>query len=135
MKLCLTKGQRRLKKVIKDIYDDDWENLLILERTQLENMLDYFGHNALIIFDNTKRKISQISLCINLINIIIDNDTIDDDKYVNIKNAKRFLFKDDIFEKNDSDKKKRYIIDELYKLKAENLYYLIRKYNTRDWWI
>lgn len=135
MKLCLTKGQRRLKKVIKDIYDDDWENLLILERTQLENMLDYFGHNALIIFDNAKRKISQISLCINLINIIIDNDTIDDDKYVNIKNAKRFLFKDDIFEKNDSDKKKRYIIDELYKLKAENLYYLIRKYNTRDWWI
>lgn len=128
----LTKAQNRLYKCIKKDNDWDWIYLMVLEREKLKNMAEYFSKSRLVV--GWENDVKWINYCIKLIDIIIDDDFPlhnSEDKYVNFRNIKRFYWRNEL---SDYDMKSRYIKDIVYTLKAENLYYEIRKNYTRNWW-
>ena len=116
-----------------NVYKYDGEYLLVLEKTHLEKMLKYYSSPKNQIVVGQEYIIRQISICINLLAILLDDKLLDRSTYVNVKNAKRFLSTYELInlEKN---KTSIYMIDELYKCKAESLYYNIRKNFTKTWW-
>lgn len=124
----LNKSQKRLLKLIKKDYNWDWEFLMELEKVKLINMSEYFSQSQIV--EGWEIIVRQINLCIKLIDIICDN--FNDVKYVNVRNAYRFVKDVSIFK--ESDWKEQFIKNDLYVLKAENLYYEIRKRFTRTWW-
>lgn len=116
-----------------NVYKYDGEYLLVLEKTHLEKMLKYYSNPKNQIAVGQEYIIRQISICINLLTILLDNKLLDRTTYVNVKNANRFLSTYELInlEKNKAN---IYMIDELYKCKAESLYYNIRKNFTKTWW-
>lgn len=116
-----------------NVYKFDGEYLLVLEKSHLEKMLKYYSDPKNQIVVGQEYIIRQISICIKLIDIILNDDLISNTTYVNIRNANRFLSTHEMIglEKN---KTSIYVLDELYKCKAESLYYNIRKKFTRTWW-
>lgn len=116
-----------------NVYKYDGEYLLVLEKTHLEKMLKYYSSPKNQIVVGQEYIIRQISICINLLAILLDDKLLDRSTYVNVKNVKRFLSTYELInlEKN---KTSIYMIDELYKCKAESLYYNIRKNFTKTWW-
>lgn len=143
---CISYFIWRIKRVLDFIKlawnDHDFNYLFILklEKFKLEKLLEAcklfpYNHGA-----------KDISLCIKLINIIIGEDCsykIDFNfkrtslKYINIKNAKRFLSEsayEDLTDFNDKNPNLTYAIkDELRISKAWNLYCQIRKDKFRTW--
>lgn len=119
--------------------DWDYEYLLNLERFKLSLMLKYFIKYPHVDHNND---IKWISICIKLIDIILEKDlsynydytsnkyTII--KYVNITNSNRFI--KDLFIEEDS--KKVFIIkkDHLRQNKALYLYNKIRYNYLLEWW-
>lgn len=131
----------------------DYCFLLRLEQLKMKEMVDYFKKVRWI---DTSAILRELKWCISLIDIITEEtpitsfDVIPDEEYeklkeydkastwkifgknykttllkhVNTKNAHRFT---------DEDWIDRYP-DELYKLKAINLYHKIRTYKMETWW-
>lgn len=151
---------RRIIKYIPLIWKDrDWDYgfLLELEKAKLTNMLEYFKTSDIIIEDDKKEIIKYIKLSIKLLDIVMteaneylelvasgkfetDNSTgyttlIEPNvwkfhKYVNLKNANRFVNKEKIeFLKNNELLKA-----DVYQEKAHYLLYKIRLYKEYTWW-
>ena len=116
-----------------NVYEFDGEYLLVLEKTHLEKMLKYYSDPKNQIVVGQEYIIRQISICIKLLDIILNDDLIADTIYVNVNNANRFLANKDLIIL-ENNKANVYILDDLYKCKAESLYYNIRKNFTRTWW-
>lgn len=145
----------KLKLVWYAIKSDNFDYcfLLRLEQLKMKEMVDYFKKVTWI---DTSAILRELKWCISLIDIITEEtpitsfDVISDEEYeklkeydkvgtwkifgknykttllkhVNTKNAHRFT---------DEDWIDRYP-DELYKLKAINLYHKIRTYKMETWW-
>lgn len=118
----------------------DWYYLLILEQAKLKEMRSYFMSS--LYFDHSN-DIKWIDKCIQLIDIMLENDPLDDASntpYVNIRNMKRFyrLRKNQATQSmpswDDVEKYVRKYPNDLRILKAENLYYEIRREYTTRWW-
>lgn len=128
----------RIKVINQAVTDPpyDWEYLLRLEKAKLQEMLNYFKSMSHT-FDHDN-DIKWINICIKLIDIIVEGNIFDTPeevgKYVNTRNMKRFyhLGKGVTWDKVE-EQVKRWPND-LRILKAENLYYEIRKEYTRSWW-
>lgn len=111
----------------------DWSNLLRLEQAKLIEMRDYFmmmsndfDHHA---------DIKWINICIDLIDIIVDQP--DEHPYVNTNNIWRFISPTDYVKgvvKVDVEDYYRAYPQDLRYIKAEHLYYEIRKRYTGHWW-
>lgn len=126
-------------KVVKTAFNGpayDWAYLLKLERSKLKEMKTYFETKFVRETFDHENDIKWIGICIKLIDIILEEDieSFDNDHYVNIRNMQRFylLRKGVTWDKVESYVKKW--PNDLRILKAENLYYEIRKYYTRYWW-
>ena len=128
-------------KVVKTAYDSpayDWAYLLKLERSKLKEMKTYFETKFVRETFDHENDIKWIGICIKLIDIIIESSVYDTpeevNKYVNTRNMKRFyhLKKGVTWDKVENHVK--HWPNDLRILKAENLYYEIRKYYTRYWW-
>ena len=128
-------------KVVKTAFDGpayDWAYLLKLERSKLKEMKNYFESKfSRETFDH-ENDIKWIGICIKLIDIIIESNVYDTpeevNKYVNTRNMKRFYH---LGKGVTWDKVEEYVKhwpNDLRILKAENLYYEIRKHYTRGWW-
>ncbi len=145
----------KLKLVWYTMKSDNFDYcfLLRLEQLKMKEMVDYFKKVRWI---DTSAILRELKWCISLIDIITEEtpitsfDVIPDEEYeklkeydkastwkifgknykttllkhVNTKNAHRFT---------DEDWIDRYP-DELYKLKAINLYHKIRTYKMETWW-
>lgn len=128
-------------KVVKTAYDGpayDWEYLLELERSKLEEIKAYFETKFVRETFDHENDIKWIGICIKLIDIITESSVYDTpeevNKYVNTRNIKRFyhLGKGVTWDKVEEHVKQW--PNDLRILKAENLYYEIRKHYTRGWW-
>lgn len=131
-KKSLTKAQNRLYKCIKKDNDWDWVYLMTLEKEKLINMANYFSKSRLVV--GWENDVKWINYCIKLINIIIEDDFPDNKvgvHKINFKNVKRFYNRHEL---TNNDMEDSYIKNMIYTLKAENLYYEIRKNYTRNWW-
>ena len=110
--------------------DFDYAYLLQLEQAKLKSMYNYF--NSYRYTSDWKRIRSQIKICIDLLDILINEDYT---KKVNVRNIDRFT--KNLDKKDNSEGLKNFIIthpNELAYLKANNLYYEIRKQYTKTWW-
>ena len=111
----------------------DWSYLLRLERAKLREMKKYFELTNGT-FDHTN-DIRWISICIKLLDIIIDEP--EDQRYVNTRNMWRFIRPTDYakgVEKEDVEHYYKSYPQDLRWVKAEHLYYEIRKQYTCRWW-
>lgn len=127
----LTKSQKRLVKAAIRGGDFDYGYLLELEKIKLQNMYDYFSLSQMT--DDWKRVCSQIKICINLLDIILNGSY---NKYVNLNNFKRFI---KAIDSKNCDKTKlldfyRKFPSDFAVLKAEHLYYKMRYWYTKTWW-
>ena len=125
----------RIKLIGRAINDPpyDWSYLLRLEQAKLIEMRDYFmmmshdfGHRI---------DIKWINLCINLIDIIVNQP--EEHPYVNTKNMWRFIRSTDYVNeviKEDVEHYYKSYPQDLRWVKAEYLYYEIRKRYTSRWW-
>ena len=111
----------------------DWSYLSRLERAKLYEMKSYFELTNGT-FDHTN-DIRWINICIKLLDIIIDEP--EDHRYVNTNNMWRFIRSTDyvngVIKEDVEDYYKSYPQD-LRWVKAEHLYYEIRKRYTSHWW-
>ena len=126
-------------KVVKTAYDGpayDWAYLLRLEQSKLREIKSYFETKFVRETFDHENDIKWIDICIKLIDVILEEDieSFDNVPYVNIRNMRRFyrLGKRVTWDKVESYVKKW--PNDLRVLKAENLYYEIRKEYTRGWW-
>lgn len=128
-------------KVVKTAYDGpayDWTYLLKLEQSKLKEMKAYFETKFVRETFDHENDIKWIDICIKLIDIITESNVYDTpeeiNKYVNTSNIKRFYH---LRKGVTWDKVEAYVKrwpNDLRILKAENLYYEIRKHYTRYWW-
>lgn len=98
--------------------------LLDVEKAKMLEMKEYFRSISHI--RDRDRIIKEMDICIKLIDIIREYQD-QDNIYINIRNKSRFV-KPEYFKFYDTYK------DELRLIKAEHLYYEIRKKYTRTWW-
>lgn len=125
-------------KVVKTAFDGpayDWGYLLRLEQSKLKEMKNYFESKfSRETFDH-ENDIKWIGICIDLIDIIVNQP--DEHPYVNINNMWRFIRSTDyvngVIKEDVEDYYKSYPQD-LRWVKAEHLYYEIRKRYTSHWW-
>lgn len=113
-------------------YPYDSGFLLKLERAKLKEMLEYFKRSDIV--DHTN-DIKWIKICINLLDIIIEEP--EDYPYVNIQNMWRFIRPTDYakgVEKENVEHYYKSYPQDLRWVKAEHLYYEIRKRYTTHWW-
>ena len=116
-------NKAKLNSVKEMIKSDnfDYYYLLKVEQVKLKEMLNYYKKVTWI---DTNSIIRELKWCIKLIDIFTDEC---EPKYVNIRNFKRF-----------SPENIKYIYEkfpeELYKIKAFNLYHKIRMYKMQTWW-
>lgn len=125
----------RLKLINHAVADPsyDWAYLLRLEKVKLQEMLNYFKSMSHT-FDHGN-DIKWISICIKLLDIIVDEP--EDQRYVNARNMWRFIRKTELakgVEKEDVEHYYKLYPQDLRWIKAENLYYEIRKNYTCRWW-
>ena len=123
-------------KVVKTAYDGaayDWEYLLRLEQAKLCEMKRYFEITNGT-FDHTN-DIRWIGICIKLLDIIINEP--EARSYINTRNMWRFIRPTDCVkgvEKEDVEHYYKSYPQDLRWVKAEYLYYEIRKRYTSHWW-
>lgn len=122
-------------RVIKHALTDppyDWAYLLELEKVKLKEMHNYFSRSDI---SDHKEDLKWINICINLIDIIINQP--EEHTYVNTNNMWRFIVSTDyvngVIKEDVEDYYKAYPQD-LRWVKAEHLYYEIRKRYTSHWW-
>lgn len=111
----------------------DWTYLLKLERAKLIEMRDYFKMMSNDF--NHESDIKWINICINLIDIIAEQP--EDHPYVNVNNMWRFIRPTDYVKgvkKEDVEHYYKSYPQDLRWVKAEYLYYEIRKRYTARWW-
>lgn len=125
----------RIKLISRAVNDPpyDWSYLLRLERAKLCEMKKYFELTNGT-FDHTN-DIKWISVCIKLLDIIIDEP--EDHPYVNTNNMWRFIRSTDYVDgiiKVDVEAYYKAYPQDLRWVKAEHLYYEIRKRYTCHWW-
>ena len=111
----------------------DWSYLLRLERAKLREMKRYFKLTNGT-FDHTN-DIRWISICIKLLDIVIDEP--EEHPYVNTRNMWRFIRPTDYAKDVEKESVERYYKSypqDLRWVKAEHLYYEIRKDHTTCWW-
>lgn len=130
------KCNRRYFKFIKACHNTwpwDWSYLLRLEQAKLQEMKSYFELTNKT-FDHTN-DIRWIGICIKLLDIIIDQP--EDHPYINTRNMWRFIRPIDYVkdvEKEDVEQYYKSYPQDLRWVKAEHLYYEIRKRYTSSWW-
>lgn len=110
----------------------DYYYLYRIERAKLCDMLFYFQNSKMRIKSDINRITKEIKCCINCIDIFTDYKDINKNTYINTKNAYRFFPY-----KNMESILNLYIRkypDEIYKMKAFNLYHEIRKRYSQTWW-
>lgn len=111
----------------------DWSYLLKLEQAKLREMKSYFKSTNHI-FEH-ENDIKWIGICIKLIDIIVDQP--EEHPYVNTNNLWRFIRPTDYvkgIEKDDVEHYYKSYPQDLRWVKAEYLYYEIRKRYTSHWW-
>lgn len=111
----------------------DWSYLLRLEQAKLREMKRYFELTNGT-FDHTD-DIRWINICIKLLDIIINEP--EDHLYVNTRNMWRFIRPTDYakgVEKEDVEHYYNLYPQDLRWVKANQLYYEIRKQYTHRWW-
>lgn len=111
----------------------DWSYLSRLERAKLYEMKSYFELTSGT-FDH-KNDIRWINICIKLLDIIIDEP--EDQRYVNTRNMWRFIRPTDYakgVKKENVEQYYKLYPQDLRWVKAEHLYYEIRKRYTSRWW-
>ena len=120
--------------VLKGDQDWDYDFLFDLIIFKLQRMKNYF-QNAQIAMDS-KIYAQQINTAIKLINIGFRNDEVETDKYVNLKNANRFLTKEQLefYTKVDSKKGTKYLPNELRMAKAIKLFGEYFVFKVMYWW-
>jgi hypothetical protein len=120
--------------VLKEDQDWDYDFLFDLMIFKLQRMKNYF-QNAQIAMDS-KIYAQQINTAIKLINIGFRNDEVETDKYVNLKNANRFLTKEQLefYTKVDSKKGTKYLPNELRMAKAIKLFGEYFVFKVMYWW-
>ena len=120
--------------VLKEDQDWDYDFLFDLMIFKLQRMKNYF-QNAQIAMDS-KIYAQQINTAIKLINIGFRNDEVETDKYVNLKNANRFLTKEqfEFYTKVDSKKGTKYLPNELRMAKAIKLFGEYFVFKVMYWW-
>lgn len=125
-------------RVVKTAFNGpayDWSHLLRLEQAKLKEIKSYFETDfASSTFDH-KKDIYWINICIRLIDIIVDQS--EDYPYVNTRNIWRFIQSSDYVKgvkKEDVEDYYKSYPQELRWVKAEYLYYEIRKRYTSRWW-
>lgn len=158
----LNKCNKQAKIFIKDLiklnpYFWDYGFLLHIEYSYLKEMRKTLLEEHL--FVNCNRVCEQIQTCLNLldiiqgnkssINIILGKVNLSEDidkslkevkyeikKYVNIKNASRFIKDIKAFEnmKNNAENGKALAFDMLYNIKAWKLYNKMKEYFMQNWW-
>ena len=117
---------KKYSKLLEKDEDYDWMFLLKLEQFKLKRMKDYFIKSDLVTDNDII--IRDISLCIKLISIILEEDNKNFISYINFKNISRFTSK---------NLHKEWFIqfpEELRIRKALYLYNLIRYYKIMSWW-
>ena len=144
----------------KTFYNDrdyDYMYVYILEKRKLESMikdLKRFNHET-----NCDVKYQKINIAISLLNIIT-SESMDENKYVNIRNLSRFFsskmcnylldrieqnedrtvqYDEHVFDEVVSSEKVMYnsrifALEEIYLEKAWRLYHKIMSYYSRNWW-
>lgn len=125
----------RIKLIGRAINDPpyDWSYLLRLEQAKLIEMRDYFMMMSND-FDH-RADIKWINICIDLIDIIAEQP--EDHPYVNVDNMWRFINPIDYVKgvkKEDVEHYYKSYPQDLRWVKAEHLYYEIRKRYTSHWW-
>lgn len=110
----------------------DYTALLKLEQVKLKEIANYFSK---VDFVDHTRDVYWINICIKLIDIIMEQP--EEHPYVNTKNLWRFIRPTDyvkgVIKEDVEDYYKAYPQD-LRWVKAEYLYYEIRKQYTGNWW-
>ena len=120
-----------IKHAISD-YPYDWADLMELEKAKLEEMHNYFSKSWHV---DHKHDLRWIKICIDLLDIIINEP--EDHPYVNTQNMWRFIRSTDYVkgvEKKDVEHYYKSYPQDLRWVKAEHLYYEIRKRYTSHWW-
>lgn len=121
-------------------YPYDFDNYFRLERAKLVQMLEYFQLSDIV---ETSKIVSDLKICINLLDIILGNTTVIDtsatgimwpkegekfyNRDINTNNMFRFIPK--IHESFYTDN-----LDEYYIEKAKHLYFEILKNRIFTWW-
>ena len=111
----------------------DYNYLLRLEQAKLQEMANYFVKQQ-DWFDHTN-DLKWINICIRLIDIIVDYP--EEHPYVNVGNIWRFVNMRNVKPGVNHDKVESYYKkypQDLRWIKANNLYYEIRKQYTTGWW-
>lgn len=119
--------------IIWKLNDFDYGYVLELERAQLIRLRNYYIEPNGWEYEGMNRNITELSIAIKLLNIIINEDSgyYKDSQfqhYVNIKNRNRF-YKNYLYFKHPISQ------EDLYIQKCWNLYHQIRKYYMKQWWI
>lgn len=127
-------------------YSFDFSYMYVLEQAKLKEMYEYFKNAKILEKSNYDVYIRDISICIRLLDIILENIDLDQG-YINTRNWKRFLY-NDIYKMTEhkcagkSEKEIEKIqLDAanelkwyLRNIKATRLYYKIRLYKLESWW-
>lgn len=123
---------KKYSKLLKEDRDWDWAYMLELEQFKLKRMSKYFAESQLV--HGWEQMVSEINLCIKLIDIIMERDPkgyffnlTGKLPYVNSRNWKRFVSR-------HPEPINDYYLDDLRQAKALHLYNLIRTYRMRSWW-
>ena len=161
IKRRFTKEHLHLMKVAWKGYAFDSLYLHEVEKAKLQEMSAYFKKSNLVA--GTDIMVRDINICVYLIDIMNENyDLIDYDKYFGKNHEKQSFHEsmqhaDDLRRNNDFSFLKKYVNtknikywcpnankkliefykrypEELYKIKAEKLYYKIRQEKTCSWW-
>lgn len=123
---------KKYSKLLKEDRDWDWAYMLELEQFKLKRMSKYFAESQSV--QGWEQMVSEINLCIKLIDIIMERDPkgyffnlTRKLPYVNSRNWKRFV-------SQHPEPINDYYLDDLRQAKALHLYNLIRTYRMRSWW-
>ena len=147
------KERRDIIKAVVDGHPWDYSYLLDLERAHLKYMRKYFKTSQ--ISYSAQDSYEKINWAINILDLLIDDHDLDEiintgekyecglpkiivkcKKYVNFRNVDRFI-EPRSYDPGYVDAMKKLYKDcpsELYREKLWNLYWLIRKRYTKNWW-
>lgn len=145
------KNKRNLLRIVNKDRDWDYSFIYILLRQKLSNIVDYVERGDSV--SETKEwRLQWLKRCVSLLDILI-SERVDNNVYVNTKNAKRFheakfltfdnLTFDNVTVTNEtfldiikitSEELKRYNEEEFYLIKAKHLLFNIMSNYIQYWW-
>lgn len=121
-------------------YPYDFDNYFRLERAKLVQMLEYFQLSVIV---ETSKIVRDLKICINLLDIILENTTVIDASATGImwpKDGEKFYNRDintnNMFRFISIKHESYYMdnLDEYYIEKAKHLYFEILKNRIFTWW-